>query len=388
MHTNKNKLKQIIVYTIIIFSIISVGNMFRCVFDHNDRLPNLAYLIVYLACIAGVTLNKRVTKRSIVVFLIEGMYFLFYFTIRIRGAYIIGTAKSVVFVFLLMSIYFINLIYRNDEQIFFDALSNIVCIIAAISLFFWVFGSILNVVPGRQQVTYQWATFKRSCNTFYYIYYEIPVQSRLLSNGFRLYRNTAIFPESPGSASFFIYGIINELIFKKEKNKVRICIILMALLSTFSTKGILVLIEIVVYAIWVKYIKNRRSLLSRVLLVVSPFILLLAGTIAYNVVSLKNGTSTFLMRADDLESAIKVWKNYPILGTGYVTDQIIDNFTYSRNFNGLSMGIAVQLAKGGIYMILIYFVPLFHFIINNKCKIKDVVDRLLVVIVLITKFYL
>ena len=387
MHIDKKVIKIVLIYFIIIFSFMSIGNMFRCVFDHSNRLTNISYLVVFTACLTGIAINKRVTRLSVIVFLIEVMYFLLYFIIKIRGRYIVGTAKSVVLVFLLMSVYFINLIYRNEEQIFFNAFSNIVCMVAAVSLFFWIFGSILNVLPGRTQVTYEWATMRRTCYTFRYIYYEIPVQSRLLPNGFRLFRNTAIFPESPGSASFFAYGIMNELFFKNKKNNRRITLLLFALLSTFSTKGILILIEVAVYGIWVRFMKDKHSLFSGLLLILSPILLLCFGSFAYLIVVQKAGTYSYMLRADDLYSTLKVWRNNPIFGTGYSTDEIIENFTLGRNNNGLSMGIAVQLAKGGLYMIMIYFIPMLMLLINKK-YIKDFVDRLVIVIILVTEFYI
>ena len=65
------------------------------------------------------------------------------------------------------------------------------------------------------------------------------------------------------------------------------------------------------------------------------------------------------MRLDDVVACLRAWRTAPLFGTGYWNDSsIIPFFSYPDRYNnGLSMGAAVMLAQGGLYLSTLYWWP-------------------------------
>ena len=201
------------------------------------------------------------------------------------------------------------------------------------------------------QVFYQWANAIRKTFTYNYLYYET---QRDIVNGVTVIRNTGIFIESPGYTSYLVYALLIELIYKKNKNLTRITILVLTMLSSTSTKGFLFLLELTILMYY--FSKSGKGEIKQVIKIFGTIFLLIAVIyLAYVILLQKSATSSFLIRQDDLFSALNVWKEHILFGIGYgKTENIINNFTVSRSNNGLSMGLTLLLAQGGLYMFFIY----------------------------------
>ena len=51
-------------------------------------------------------------------------------------------------------------------------LADIVTVLTVISLFCYLFGTLLNVLPGESTATYSWGGTVRTCPTYYHLFYE------------------------------------------------------------------------------------------------------------------------------------------------------------------------------------------------------------------------
>lgn len=234
-------------------------------------------------------------------------------------------------------------------------LSDIVVVLSVISLFCFVFGTCLEVLPGRSTVTYDWAQATRSCGTYFHLYYE---SQNIVFLGRDLVRNCGLFMEAPGFAIFLVYAASVELLLRKKLRLVRCIILFVTALTTFSAKAIL----LVVLACGLRYVIQRsRTILShRFKIVVLPAVLGAVALVAMVLIADKMTSASYFIRMDDVQACLKTWLTHPIFGTGYWNDEsVVPFFAFEGRYNdGLSMGLAVILAQGGVYLLALYLLPM------------------------------
>lgn len=241
---------------------------------------------------------------------------------------------------------------------FFKAFSNIVCFISICSLFFWFLGSVLQIMPGRTSTTYFWASEDLPTYTYFHLYYENPIQNI----GQSIARNVGVFTEAPGYSSILTYALLIEFGIKNsEKSRsrwVRIMILSCTMITTFSTKGIiaallLFYLDFVLAKTSNKYIKVMKILSSACLILVVVYV-------GVSLASARLNTGSGAMRIDDIQSEIKAWLDSPLWGVGYENDEAIWKYqTVIRDSGGLSMGITVIMAYGGLLFLALYVIPVF-----------------------------
>lgn len=279
-----------------------------------------------------------------------GLYFIVMATFFLTNIGANVTPLNITKYFIMLPLFFlINSIYVNKE-IFSALLSkfiNVVVILAIFSLFFWIFGTLLNVVHPTSTVINQWSG-GRLINSYYNLYFET---QQMIFFGFRIIRNSGIFAESPiWGLILSIAYVIDFLILKSDKNSKR-NIIILTLLSTLSTTGII----IVGLAILYKMTTNRRMtklLLFPVTLSLGLSLLLLLAE--------KSETVSANLRVDDYNIGFIVWKTSLWIGHGLnngilAIQSHISTFTRSV---GYSNTLFVILAQGGLLLFLIYFSPM------------------------------
>ena len=140
--TNPNYLRVIVMYLVIIVVLIDSPTMYRYLTVSPLYGKGVGWLLG-ISCLLYAIQVK--TSRLLVLYaFLSG-----YNTNRFMVAYV-GT-----FVLLFVFVY---ALYQNGEmRLFLRAFTNVMLVVALLSLFFWLFGSILNVLPGRVELTYDWA---------------------------------------------------------------------------------------------------------------------------------------------------------------------------------------------------------------------------------------
>ena len=234
-------------------------------------------------------------------------------------------------------------------------LGDIVTVLTVISLVCFVFGTCLDVLPFKDTVSYYFAGYDRTCTTYFHLYYAAQT---MLMFGHELVRNCGMFAEAPGFAMFLVIALATEVFFRVRPRLWRCGVIAAAALTTFSTKAILLVMLVV--GIKVVIDRPRRIEWQRLKVLVLPLGgLVLLGAAAVLLID-KMNTASFFIRLDDLAASFKAFASSPLFGTGYYNDDsIIALFAYDRSNNGLSMGLAVLLAQGGLFLTAVYLVPMY-----------------------------
>lgn len=341
----------VIMYVILICTILNGSVMWR--FIVGTPLNFMVLIIMqYVSCICGVlSYGRFIPKKCVYTACILCVYFVVYCLGTRYKPEVFLIYYAGVFIFFFMYLYQVN--RNNDLEKFIRAFTNIVLVIAILSLFFWLFGSILNVLPGRIALEYNWANRTYTTYTYYGLYFENPIQSEQILFGKQSIRNSGVYAEVPGYAEILLYALTIELL-TEQKKKWRFAVLLAALLSTSSTKGLLTFVIIAV----VNYITKReyKQKIYQVIKFLLSAFLLVGGVFAcVYILQDKSQTGSFGVRMDDIHAAIITWKSKPLFGVGYNNMQkIAVNFQVSRSSDGLSMGLTALLAQGGLYLIGLY----------------------------------
>lgn len=230
-------------------------------------------------------------------------------------------------------------------------LSDWVVLLTALSLFFFCFGTVLGWLPA-QTATFYWGEDWRTCPTYFHLYYEA---QRISFFGIDLPRNCGVFPEAPGFAAFLAVATAVEVLLRPRPRWGRCAVLAAATVTTFSAKALILAAAIFFlrYVLWAP----RDWFFYRARVVVLPILGVGFGALAAILLWDKLNTVSGGMRLDDVSACLKVFRTAPIFGTGYWNDEsIVPYFAYAQRYNnGLSMGAAVLLAQGGVYLSALYW---------------------------------
>lgn len=372
------KLSSFLEYLFFLLIVISTRSIFIHLLDgaHNDRIVKILILIVSMFILLLNINSLRLEKKSllgIVLYYIVFGALLFYNVLIIKD----GILAFIFNIILLLPIFWIvcRVFYLNNRLVYLlHKYSDIVFIIASISLFFWLAGSLLDIIEPNSYLTSIWADEDgRLINGYYYLYFETQKINLL---GFEGWRNTSIFVEGPIFNIVLLVAFVNLLFLDKRSKKsinIKALIILVSIFSVLSTTGIFLSIFILLYKFYFRNKLTRKRI--RLLLSLSPVLLYATILFLYNLALDKAQTGSASMRVDDIHAGIIAWLDSPIVGNGYTHLEAIFKYMNMsiRPNTGYSNGILSTLVQGGITLFLIYFLPFILLFIKKGRDMKFVI---------------
>jgi len=223
--------------------------------------------------------------------------------------------------------------------------------------------------------------------TFFYIFYVIPTQTFV--------RNTGLLWE-PG----LLQLMLNLYLFFSIKRKVSIIklgIIILIIVSTFSTTGYLILIINGVYYLKVSFSKN--NIIG--LFFIGCIILLFKDLLNTNIINKFNLTNTSgLIRLRDFIISIDLIKEKPLLGHGlfdleyllaknnilYIEEQILSN-KYLNSYGQMSGGFT-----NGLFGIFCWYgipvgIYLYYCLYRNRFVDNSAIERITFFLILVLTFF-
>ena len=230
--------------------------------------------------------------------------------------------------------------------------SNLVVALAVISLFFWIFGSTLGVIPSTAIIPNSWGHAK-FIPTYYGIYFE--TQEAVASAGAEsMIRNSGIFNEAPMHNMILCTALAVELCIRQTKSIKRIILLIFTIITTISTTGFIfmfLLLSIKSYQAFASRYKLQMLLLIPLLFMVALFFV---GEILDN--KKETGEGSYNSRGADVVKCIEVGFEHPISGVG-VFFKSEENSSESRSF-GYSNSLFGTFAHGGLYLVSLYIIAL------------------------------
>lgn len=324
---------------------------------------NMGLLFLLIISSVGLISTNRMSKykllKGLSFLIVITMYFLFYGLMKpdnLQNIIVYGSGFIIIF----LTCYLID---EDDRKGVILKYRDIIYVIAVVSLFFWISGSLLKILGPSGYIYSKWSGNHNMIvvPNYWYLFFEPQTSSLAGTFAQSLPRNSAIFTEGPMASLNFSIALMVTLFIEKNINVKKRNILIIAILSTLSATGYIYIL----LALGIKVLSNsNRNKISKLLYLVIGVILLLLTIYFTNFIigqKLNNGMSGNL-RLDDYLASLKAWKNAPFLGVGLGNDVYIYPYMNTMramvNMFGLSNSLFVFLAEGGIYfmfpMIIIY----------------------------------
>lgn len=243
--------------------------------------------------------------------------------------------------------------------------NQLVCVLAAISLFLWIYGSVLGIIPPTNSIRMNWVGtgVDVSYPSYFNLLYEIQDVSNAIVPGAK-FKNTGIFVEAPMYALHLSLSLIIELFLRKKPSKIRTILFIGTIITTFSTSGyLLAIVALCVYQFFV--LGNHRW--KQILLLVSPIVVIGVAQISFSLLSSKLENLSGLTRIDDFMACWKVFKIYPLFGAGFDNYRLVQGYmsAWRQNSLGISSSLMMALSYCGLYLTVPYIICMVRGILSN-----------------------
>ncbi len=231
--------------------------------------------------------------------------------------------------------------------------SNIMIILALISLVFYILGPILHIIQPTGTIKINWGT-EKEIDSYYNIHY---VAQRMEFLGNNVARNTGIFTESPMYSLNLTIALIAELFLINKIKLKKILILCFTILTTLSTTGVIVMMMTLVGRYLITKFNSKLHIVVKKIAL--PILCVVACIFAIILLKTKAESTSFQIRMDDYKAGYLSWKESPIMGNGYGNVEALEqHMSAFRYYNmGQSNSILKVLSEGGIYFLLFYFIP-------------------------------
>ncbi len=372
LHIKKIKISTIFEYCLALFIILDCRSVYTVATSMSLPIEEMVICFCLVILIAkfirgnGKRLFDRKQLTLIVILLIFcGVFFVF------NVMWTSGRSD-----FLIRFPIFISLLLLcssvNESEAFMTRIlikySDVMAILGAISLIFWLCGSTLNILSSTGTLTYYWG-IERTANSYFGLYFETNKDSFLFYN---LYRNNGIFTEGPmHSLNLSLALAISTFIDKRNLHKtgvIKNLVLILSICSAISVTGIgfIVLIYVIKYLFGTdRRHKAGQTIFAFVLIIV-------ASQVLGQLLDLKSTTNSYSYRIDDYVVGFRAWLDNIIFGGGYGVRTYIDYLSAWRaNNTGYSNSFFWILSQGGIWLFLFYFLPsVFEIRLSSRRKDK------------------
>ena len=390
MSALKNRLAIIIGYIIGFIFIIDCRSLYQTTFNLGNYLNIILIflMVIYLGLVMK-KIQKNVLVNTIEVSGIIILYLLIYGIFKSQGLKFYELV-----IIILLSFWIIRLgPWENKIPRILTYYGNLISIVALVAIFFWIFGSVLKIISPSGVVSSTWGASNGGYNlvpTYHNLYFETQKSDFTFTIWGTISRNSAIFTEGPMASLNFSIGLLTQLYRLKSKwGKLKTIILILAILTTFSVTGYILLLGLGLIFLVRQSKKIPNELISYFYGFVLLLIVILTVVVLYNS-KLSSNAASVSVRKDDYMVGFRAWLSNPILGIGIQNYGGLKNFMESwRYFNtGFSNSVMDILSGGGIYLGAGYlFCFIKGFIDSYKSDEKKVLFILAMFYLFVTTFF-
>lgn len=382
-HKALSFIEKPILYLTVILIIIEGPSVYAYAQFGFYWLVNTFRIIIAILLILLIVINvfrTEITKLLIKRWLILCAAYFFIVLLELLATFkIIGVMGYVYFFCVVLPLFFTYIylkIYNKEGYVYLYALSDVVFVIAIISLFFWLFGSILGIITTNESLTVQFGN-PFEAPSYLGIYFEH--QTVNVFGIENVIRNQGIFCEAPLYVTYLALALGVEVYIrpwrKEIKNRTpfiqhvrplnifKVIILMITLVTTLTTSGYVIAIILLV-SLFYSYPINRKYAF-KLKLIIGIILLVCAIACALYIIIDKADSMSFRIRVDDYMACFKAWLTSPIFGVGAMnTEPIVSFMSDFRSSNyGLSAGLGNILAQGGILLFAVYIIPFIYWFV-------------------------
>lgn len=223
--------------------------------------------------------------------------------------------------------------------------SDIIVVLAIVSLIMWWLCSILQFVPPTGVMPYEWGKDEGFIPAYYGIYFET---QEFHIGGFSIFRNTGIFYEGPFHNMILCCALLIEYYCRCKPSKFRITILVVAIVTTFTTTGMFFLLIFGSY-----YLLRKVSNAGCLVFTLFPMILTFSYIGGNYLLELKKetGEGSYNTRMETIIVDIETGLANPVFGVGLVGGEFkgVNKFHADQ-----SNSLFYLFAQGGTYALILY----------------------------------
>lgn len=391
MEIKQNKFISIIEYIFALFLILSLNSVYFCEIGPGKNLIIMGLLgatvVLTIYGIYQLFVYRDRVDRLLLFFILFTVYILVLYFINLKqGTHILKVQLLAIYIFPVM---LLPILYYQKKQNYsiLRKISNIVVLLSIISLIGWFLS--MAGVPTNLSIVVKWG-YIRPVHSYFGL--DFFPQDPVHFLGLMLPRNTSIFVEAPMFAYVLIIGIAIRKYFVENRNKFITFVLWFTVISTTSTTALIMLIVIycINYLILSPQLNSNKAL--KYIISIGLIISFVVVTIFLIESKQQSMAGSFDLRADDVTAGIDAWKQHLIIGNGFNSNNVIQQFMNSNRWiqetTGYSTGIFLVLAWGGLYLFAMYIMPLFMSKSSKPVLSLQIVNIILLVFVIVPMQFL
>lgn len=348
---NSFSISNVLTYLIAFFFLLGNGTVYTHMvgYNHLDAFITYAPFVLIIALLFTIRLfNGAQFRKAALLVSFLALYLLFYFVLSSSN---LRLAIPELLLVVCIVFYYMTVEINGTPKIFV-AYRNIIYIVALVSLFFWIFGSLLGILQPTSEVISNWGTtgtgVYNSLKSYFGLYYEL---DRTYIFGRFIVCNRSIFVERAFASFSFGIGWIYELFIEKNKSKYRLTVFSVAMISTLSMTGLIVVI--ITYLLFYIFNGANDKLINLFRIMLIPVVLLLGYVgVSYLLDTKMSMGHSYSSRMSDFLNGFSVWLNRPIMGYGFGNGEVIRSIKNT----GYSNSISPILTQGGIVLAIPYII--------------------------------
>lgn len=348
--------------------ILNCRTMWLSIPDIRSNFELLIDIAIIVSCFMCGILQSQKGRRRINAFLVSVIVLM-----HMIAFLVFNSRNAIMFCYLAICdaalVFYCYISFKGQPfPSLFEKIIKIVTFLAAISSLIWLFGSVLNIIHITGYVTSTWTGSGGTVSvpTYCWIQFEPQVNSLF---GVSLIRNSSIFTEAPMASFVFSIAFLLELFINPNANIKRLLILAVAIITTMSTTGYIILI----LALTAKYVmgKSQLSFLQVLRIIIIPIVLIVGIYVVLDLFLAKMSERSGSIRLDDFVIGFDAWRENVIFGAGYLNETVLKSRMQSwRSGNtGYSNSVFYLLSQVGIYLGWPFFIfPIRYIIIKFRTK--------------------
>ncbi|MBM7641762.1 O-antigen ligase family protein [Streptococcus loxodontisalivarius] len=357
---NIAKLLDVLVVLLIILSTQSVYYVSISPDFHILQLTNIVLAVRVFYSLPGIA--KHFKSSLLLGLTFWGMYLGLFYYVSANGSS--GFVQRFILFPLMLMLYLWLYLKEGKLKELLAIYTKIISIIAGLSLFFWLFGSILGVMPSSGSMRIYWGA-DRFITSYFGLYFQWQNDAEFMGHVF--FRNIGIFAEAPMYSLHLSIAFLIDFFILGQKSKKKILLYAITILTSYSVTGILLMIMSlsmnVFFDSFYQFLKNRKL---NVVILLLPFLVLAVLLLGSNLLGSKLTSASGSSRMEDYVIGFKAWKYHPLFGSGYGNMTLVNSLKsrvrYARSATGFTNSPTTILAEGGLYFIMLYIYAFWHFI--------------------------
>lgn len=314
------------------------------------------------------TMNKKLSKKSTEIGLIFLAIAFVYLLLTINKCNVRIYVSLICLFFPIMIIYLLNKGSVNGVLSLYQKFSTIVVWLTVMSTTVWFLTEIAGVLSPNMSAAISWGN-NHVVEGVYGLYFRSQIENTF---GLYIYRNSGIFCEAPMFSLVVSFALIYELFLHGEIRRRRVVILIVGILTSMTSTGIVILILCFGLMYWQK-IKTHKKTVRFLYLLGMVVLIPVAYSLFMYVFEAKSVRGSYSIRMADYIVGFQTFLKYPFTGSGYGSiSQLIENkasvlssFGIKSSTVGYSNSLTAVLGQGGIYLFSLYILP-FAILLTRK----------------------